>query len=464
MTSVPVTAGNSTCYAGAKTAAVPANTDTDISFSEIFKNQKSEGMVSNPEKSAQPKQKPKAEDVVKPVNREEVSAKETETANVSKTEGKDVKEAVEAESKEAAEKMLDEVADELGMTTDEVMEILAGLNMVPADLLNVENLQTVLLQAAGEVDLSSFVTNEELFTSLKNLTAALDDIISEVAETVGIPETEVAELFNDLLTDTVKGEDAQPDIGQLAESVIQENGDEIEGVTKEDGLPMKRMDATEESSPKNAQETNVETTEVKAVSEDTAAQNGSLSGNENPFLQQTESFAVKDASFVQATEAPNAYFSEDTLRIMNQITDYMKGQVMDGVSELEMQLHPESLGSLHIKLTAKDGALTAQFTAQNDMVKNVLESQMISLKENFKEQGVTVDAIEVTVESHKFDESFNEEHGEGEREQNQNSARSFRRINLNLDSLDFDTEELTREEQLAAEMLRENGGTVDYTA
>lgn len=462
MTSVPVTAGNSTCYAGTKTAAVPANTDTDISFSEIFKSQKSEGMVSNPEKSAQPKQKPKAEDVVKPVKREDVSVKETETANVSKTGGKDAKEAVEAESKEAAEKMLDKVAKELGMTTDEVMEILAGLNMVPADLLNVENLQTVLLQAAGEVDLSSFVTNEELFTSLKNLTAALDDIISEVAETVGIPETEAEEIFNDLLTDTVKGEDAQPDAGQMAESVIQENGDGMEGVAKEDGLQMKRMDATDETTPENAQEPKVETTEVKAVSEDTAAQNGSL--NENPFLQQTENFAVKDAAFIQATEAPNAYFSEDTLRIMNQITDYMKGQVLDGISELEMQLHPESLGSLHIKLTAKDGALTAQFTAQNDMVKNVLESQMISLKENFKEQGVTVDAIEVTVESHKFDESFNEEHGEGTREQNQNSARSFRRINLNLDSLDFDAEELTREEQLAAEMLRENGGTVDYTA
>lgn len=464
MTSVPVTAGNSTCYTGAKTAAVPANTDTDISFSEVFKNQKSEGMVNNPEKSAQPKQKVKAEDVVKPVKREEVSVKETETANVSKTGGRDVKEAVEAESKATAEKMLDEVAEELGMTTDEVMEILAGLNMVPADLLNVESLQTVLLQAAGEVDLSSFVTNEELFTSLKNLTAALDDIISEVAETVGIPETEVAEIFNDLLTDTVKETVAQPDVWQLAEGMTQEDGDGMEEVAKEDGLKTKLTDATDEISTENTQEQTVKTTEVKAVSEDTATQNGSLGGNENPFLQQTESFTVKAAVPVQATEAPNAYFSEDTLRIMNQITDYMKGQVTDGVSELEMQLHPESLGSLHIKLTAKDGALTAQFTAQNDMVKNVLESQMISLKENFKEQGVTVDAIEVTVESHKFDESFNEEHGEGTREQNQNSARSYRRINLNLDSLDLEAEELTREEQLAAEMLRENGGTVDYTA
>lgn len=461
MTSAPVTVSTNAYFTGHKATVTSANTDVETSFSDILKNQKSEGEVKQAEKLPQPKKEVKTDEVSEPAKKEEVSVKETETKEVKETEGKDAEEVVASEAEQAAEKMVEEVAKELGMTEEEVLEILNSLNMVPTDLLNIENLQAVVLQAVGETDLSSFVTNEDLFTSFKNLTQALEEVVREISEKTGVSEAEVKEMFANL-TDV---ETTETDVLQSEEQTQVEVEVEDAGtVETEDAGTEKKTDVKADTTEDGADvmlERSLETAQSGATAEGNAQ-----NATENPFAQggQVQTVQTNATQAMQTVEAPQSYFGEDTLRIMNQITDYMKGQVVDGVSELEMQLHPESLGNLHIKLTAKEGVLTAQFTAQNDIVKNVLESQMVQLKENFKEQGVTVEAIEVTVESHKFDESFNQEHNDSMREQNKNSARGTRRINLNLDSLDFEEENLTQEEQLAAEMLRENGGTVDYTA
>ena len=70
---------------------------------------------------------------------------------------------------------------------------------------------------------------------------------------------------------------------------------------------------------------------------------------------------------------------------MRQIMDYMKVSVKADSSELEMQLHPQSLGTLHIQMASRNGVVTANFIAQNETVKAALESQMVQLKENFAE-------------------------------------------------------------------------------
>ena len=181
---------------------------------------------------------------------------------------------------------------------------------------------------------------------------------------------------------------------------------------------------------------------------------------QNPFLQNVQVHTAQET--VQTAEG-TAVFRPDTELIMNQITDYMKAQVSEGMSELEMQLHPESLGSLHVRLIAKEGMVTAQFTAQNDAVKAALESQMIQLQETFEEQGVKVEAIEVMVASHKFDRNLSQNSGQQEGASDRQPARAkVRRLNLGDETLE--EENLDAEEQLAADIMRQNGGTVDYMA
>ena len=66
---------------------------------------------------------------------------------------------------------------------------------------------------------------------------------------------------------------------------------------------------------------------------------------------------------------------------MRQIMDYMKVSVKADSSELEMQLHPQSLGTLHIQMASRNGVVTANINAQNETVKAALQSQKVQLKE-----------------------------------------------------------------------------------
>ena len=149
---------------------------------------------------------------------------------------------------------------------------------------------------------------------------------------------------------------------------------------------------------------------------------------------------------------------------MRQIMDYMKVSVKPDSSDLEMQLHPQSLGTLHIQMAAKNGVVTANFITENETVKAALESQMVPLKENFTEQGIKVEAIEVTVQTHQFEQNLEQgrdDNGSREAEAGVGKRRTRR---INLDTAFAEDEPQTEEDRIAADMMSANGNTVDFTA
>ncbi len=103
--------------------------------------------------------------------------------------------------------------------------------------------------------------------------------------------------------------------------------------------------------------------------------------------------------------------------------------------------------------------MTAHFTASSEAVKAVLENQMIVLKENFEQQDIKVDAIEVTVQTHQFESNLEQGRQRGEEE----SGRKPRRRRLDVNSLESG-EELTEPDQILTEMMAASGSSVDYLA
>ncbi len=67
----------------------------------------------------------------------------------------------------------------------------------------------------------------------------------------------------------------------------------------------------------------------------------------------------------------------------------------DGVTEARITLHPEHLGHVDIRLTVRDGQLTAQFLTQNGMAKELLETQMAQLRTALQGHGLQVERMEV---------------------------------------------------------------------
>lgn len=449
MTSTPVTNGLKSYFMGTQTTA-SAERDMDSSFSDVFNSQKNDAEMPYGEKEIHSFSK--TESSAEKVSAKPVSVKNLKDGEMSTEEANRY---AEKAAEELAAEMVQEAAKVLGISEEEVLGFLESMDMSAQDLLTTDGIQALVLAASGENDLNSFMTNEALFSQLKQLTQSLDEAVSEIVKATGLQTAEVEAVFEELTDLTQKA----------AES-------EMHGITgaTEPTENRKTTDAVEESaglSNESGAENTGEVVDGTQIMLERSRNDGSTDADketaqgENPFAQPQNLQGISEN--VTEIQEVQSYFDADTEMIMRQITDYMKGSISDGVSELEMQLHPESLGNLHVKLTAKEGMVTAQFTAQNEAVKNVLESQMIQLKETFKEQGVTVENIEVEVQTNDFAHSMGQNGGQQtDSEQNRTAKPKVRRINLN--DLEGSGEELSGEEQLAAEMLRESGNTVDYTA
>ncbi len=200
----------------------------------------------------------------------------------------------------------------------------------------------------------------------------------------------------------------------------------------------------------------------KAASDMGHGQEGANAGQHaagNAILQNL----VEQAETVEAPVEQPVYQSTQTEQIMNQIVEYMKINVSEDMQKMELQLHPASLGTVNVQIAAKDGVITAQFTTQNETVRAVIESQMIQLKEQFEEQGIKVDAVEVTVANH----AYGEQSFEGQETADQDKSgtkKGTRKINLDQFGEEDDLAELEDSERIAVEMMQANGNTVDYMA
>ena len=114
--------------------------------------------------------------------------------------------------------------------------------------------------------------------------------------------------------------------------------------------------------------------------------------------------AVGDAT-EKAVEAgtQEAVEAADSLReIANQVLEQIKIVIRPEQTNMELQLNPEHLGRVHLTVTEKEGMMTASFTTQTQVAKEALESQMTTLRETLKNQGIQIEAIEVTVAEFGF--------------------------------------------------------------
>ena len=152
---------------------------------------------------------------------------------------------------------------------------------------------------------------------------------------------------------------------------------------------------------------------------------------------------------------------DDLFRQVSQMTRVLVGQAE---SSIEMQLNPANLGKVYLQVVSREGVITAQLAAQNEAVKEALESQLVVLKENMNQQGLKVEAIEVTIASHEFERNLEENQHNAAKEQQEAETRQQGRRNLNLGSLDELEGLMTEEENLAAKMMSEQGNSMDVTA
>ena len=361
------------------------------------------------------------------------------------------------------ESLMQKITEILGKDPEEIENILQAEGIDKMQLLDGDVLASVLVKALGADSRLSLLTDEAGCNLFNECMTTLGDVLGTDS---GFEDLTVGQL-KDLVSEALSGKE---------ETVPLENTDDFGDVVidvsdKEETKPETvryERDSNGNFIRTNIGENGKETGEATVVTEASKPENRSKDFGEkknndsNSHMMQGNSqlAEIKPEAPVQVQDTAFSY-ATNVNEIAEQILERMKTVTDGDYSDVEMQLHPASLGTLHIHVTNNAGVLTASFVTENEAVRSAVESQMVRLIEQFETQGIKVDAVEVTVASHAFEQGNDAGRSN---ESNEGNQKRSRRINLGDLEGDLVTDDMEEDEKIAAEMMAANGNTVDFTA
>ncbi|MDD6038417.1 MAG: flagellar hook-length control protein FliK [bacterium] len=415
-----------------------------------------------------------------------------------------------------ADEVKDALEETLGVSEEEIQEAMSTLGLVAMDLLEPQNLILLAAQVSGSDDMTDLLVNDSFQDMMQTITGIISDFLQNeniepnqfsdlLAEVSAM--NQAAELPGEVTAESVvsdeqalsnEAEAADVQIMQTAETQMLEQPDnkQAETVVHDAGNRIAQPAAVVEEE----QLQRTESAEEAVVSTDGIAsdvdaaqttknntQNNDFSGGQSDSKQfhdelsdaneQTPVFQPQTQDVIRESAVPRmeamqpempmtmSYYEVEQL--MQQVDGLARIFAADQSTTIEMQLNPENLGKLYLSVSEKQGAVTAQITASNEQVKETLQAQMVELRQTLQAQGIKVEAVEVTVATHEFEQnldgnsSADAQFGNGEKQENQNHST---RRNLNLSEVDDIPVDLSEAEALAAQMMRDNGNQVDFSA
>lgn len=372
------------------------------------------------------------------------SDKTTKSVDNKKSDKEEIKDAV----KEAATDVKDEIKDKLEVTDEEIADAMAQLGMTFVDLLDPQKVTELVKTLKTGDDPISFLTSSDAFDDLGEILDVVGEQLDKLAAELDEPVENVKE---DLATIKVDDSDTKTFfVGKEVTPETKEIKDEPKNAENNQGNGLDELGDAFAKKLTVETSTSHNSNEKMMDKKETAQDFNHIAGNLSASV--TEAFAdivTTDAQMVNEVD------------IVRQVIDQVKVTANEQLQSIEVMLNPENLGSVHVTVTAKEGTVTAQLTAQNEQVKAALENQMISLKEHFNNQGIKVEAVEISVASHGFESNPNLEGNDSN--QAQEERKTSRRLDLSsLD--DLDDSELTVDELRAKDSIVNGNSSVEYSA
>lgn len=342
----------------------------------------------------------------------------------------------------------------LDMTDEELERYLAENGMCVMDLLLQNNLADFVADVAADGDSLKLITDSNLSEKFSELGDELKKLVATAAQDMDISVEELNKYIQSTdFTDVSNAESADEVVG-----TIDKTADTDELLSRRQNNPELENNGSAVEEPELGLEDKI----TVASGEDDASQSGTFQKSDESLSGQFLNTLIENVdNAVQAKEDFKGY-SVNSENIVRQLVDAIKVNVNSSFSEMELQLQPENLGKLNLVIASRDGIITAQFMAENDVVKSAIENQIVMLKDNFEQQGLKVEAVEVMVQTHGFEMGKNLE-GRGDNSQDDDDRHRTSRI-LTLEEINaiIGDDEAADEDVLAAEMLRASGGNVDY--
>lgn len=381
----------------------------------------------------------------------------------------------EVRTDEFEAQMVKVLSEIFGMSEEEITDILeqgsmdfgAFLFSIQPDnsvsLINRELIQQFVMDVHGIEDRSVFLTNDMLNSELSQTLHAVTEL---GAELFGVNPEELQNMEQSLLQSFAEymaaGEqelqstkDAGVNMAQVTvseESIGQEN-------VRQDARPGDSFITVE--AYVNPEQTKVQSeagqtdqngTQMETFSQDTQPQSERVdhAAAANLFAERLSQAVEGNAG--EAVQSPEAVMRQ----IVEQIVRQVRIRVLPETTRMELQLNPASLGRVSLQVSSSGGVSNAVMVVENQIAKEALESQMITLKESFAEQGLKVNSVEVTVSEFGLKQDQESENG---RQENSAGKRSFRE-DAGTEAMEETFEQTAQTEA----SRRDSNSVVDYTA
>jgi len=386
-----------------------------------------------------------------------------------------------------ADNIKDIIKEQLNISDEEIESVMEQLGFTFMDLLDPQNLADFVSEIKGSLDLTDMIVDPDF----QQLMLSMSSVKQEIAQVCDIDSEQMDEIISVMepVTEPDNGssdENFGIDISEIAENVSQSE----EAASKT--AVVSEQVQTEKSVSEKIQDTDNQTDEMPATDDDIVtvvtdkttdgseagqyADGNSDSADGNTEEKVSDNNAGK-ATFtvdngirnVQIPETPFSAVSQasgkvDILDIIQQVTEQLKVSMTSDETSMEMQLNPENLGKIYVNVSQKNSQITAHMMVMNEVVREALESQLGNLRETLSQAGVKVDAVEVTVASHEFEQNLEQNSSKEQKQQEQSGSFKSTRKNINMSSLDEMSGIMTEEENLVAQIMHDNGNSVDFMA
>lgn len=407
-----------------------------------------------------------------------VSGNET---RVSKAEEKPAEPVDMEEVKDAVEEFEKEVKDllkeELGITEEELESAMETLGLTFIDLTQPSNLAMLLNELKGGEDSVSLL----LDSSVKNIFDAMGELTGNLIEETGLDTKTLIDISS--MTAVTEEEMAvfNPEVSVETKEDAPAEAPVIKALAENAPLKTEEVPAeeTKDSEPVEVLSKIVTETANKEGANKQSAGNQTFEGNAQPqsaaplnmdaaatAAEPVRPFAEAVSSPEPAIEVP-VYTDVNPSDIIEQVVTAARVSITEQVRSMELELNPQHLGRMLMQVSETEGQVTARFITQNDSVKAALEGAIANLIDKLNEAGVKVEAVEVTVGTHEFEQNLENAFAGDAREdlnESQNNNQQRRTGGINLGDPGFDAEELSEEDELTANIMRTYGNTVNFRA
>lgn len=416
-------------------------------------------------------------------------------------------------TKRVSSQIVEKVTEDLDITEDKLCEIMQMLGITPMELLQPGNLTALFANATGiENNPQELVLNSDftgLYADVMDIASQNQALLEAVSNMEVLENLQELEIFTEpdnpgeVNTASTEAIGTSETISASENISTSENigATETTAATVQKERSMSEMTTTAVSQSQTTSVNTVsgsqgmlETAEVEASNiSETAVSSESIDSSENVSLKSEKqvmrtdlnsdsssderSFDDKSENRVlhtmineqmqpdgvfEAFDVQPKYTSVNTTDIIRQIVDQISIAKTTGESVIEMQLNPENLGKLYINVTERNSEITARIAVSNETVKNALESQMAALRENLQDANIRVNDVEITIATHEFERNLEQNAGnengrqDGQQFTHQSSSNGGNRTGHNDAASD--------EAGLVAQIMRDNGNSVDFMA